>query len=404
MYVSGIIAEYNPFHKGHKYHMDKTREFSSHIIVALDGHFMQRGDISICSKWARTEMALENGGDLVVEIPAVFSLAPAMRFAVGGVETLSALGLVDCLSFGSESGEIDLLQKAAEAAASPMIKEQLDKELAKGKTFARAREDAVALVFSPEIAAVFKTPNNNLAIEYINALRSTESSIAPVTIKRYGADHDSAQDHETVSASFVRHLISMRGIENVKEYLPFKSYEILRREESLHLCPSLLSSLEKTLLGILRQKSLEELKNLPDVSEGIENRLYAAIRASSSLEELYAAIKTKRYPLSRIRRLILTAVLGFSRDLYRHSPGYIRVLGFNEKGRELLHQARKTATLPIIMKTAQIEKAGPAAQEIFTAECAATDLYNLSLPAVQKCGTEMTNNSIRTKSRKDYKP
>ncbi len=396
MKTAGIVAEYNPFHNGHAHHIEETRQLgATHIVVVMGGHFMQRGEPAIATKWSRANAALSCGADLVVQLPLPWAMGTAETFAAGAVNILSALGAVDTLSFGSESGDISLLKSAAKAVLSPEIKEPLKSHLQKGIAFPLARQKAVSDIFGKEAASVLSTPNNILAVEYLKAIISQNSTLEPVTISRKGAGYHSLTAVEGIpSATMLRRVIkAKRG--RLSPYMPRPAFEILKEEIKEKRAPALLEKIEPAILSHLRRLDIEDLATLPDISEGLEHRLYSAIRSTSTLKEIYDAVKTKRYAHSRIRRLVMSAYLGIRKEDLSGPPPYIWVIGMNQRGREILKKAKETATLPIVSSASQIAELDNRAKRIFALECRATDLFALSTPKPLPCGLEMTTPIIK---------
>lgn len=400
MYTAGIIAEYNPFHMGHEYHIRETRKLgATHIVAALGSSFTQRGDLALLSKPARVKAAILGGADLVIELPAFWSMSTANNFAIGGVSALSSLGVVNALSFGSESGDVAQISEAVEAAGDPKIKPILDRYLETGATFAAARQAAVAELFGEKIGHVLSEPNNILAAEYISAARRLGANLDFLTVGRAGAAHDSHEEGCFRSAAAIRENFASGGRElpSVTDY----SREIILEEDRLGRTASL-SRLETAVLCKLKLMKKDEFTLLPDLSEGIENRLYRAAHEAGSLDTLYSLIKTKRYTLARVRRLILSAFLGFDNSQWLKPVPYIRVLGLNERGAEILALAREKAALPIVMKAADAEKLGGRVQKVISLEVRATDMFNMAT-AAKNCGeNEYTNNIYRNFGRKNY--
>lgn len=395
MKTAGIVAEYNPFHKGHAYHIEQTKRMgATHIAVVLGGHFMQRGEPSIATKWSRAKTALMSGADLVLQLPLPWACGTAEHFASGAVKILTALGAVDTLSFGSEAGDIDLLTKAARAVISPEIEKTLKEYLEKGCLFPLARQKAVADIYGKEIANILSAPNNILAVEYIKAIIKQNSPLTPTTISRKGAGYHSLTAVKGIpSASMLRQIIKKGG--RLSPYMPKSAFEVLKEEIKEKRAPALLEKIETAVLSHLRRLDIEDLARLPDISEGLEHRLYKAIRTSTSLKELYDTVKTKRYAHSRIRRIVMSAFLGITREDLQSPPPYIWVLGMNQKGRRILQKAKSHATLPIVSSSSQISELDDRAKRIFALECRATDLFALSTPKVLPCGLEMTTPIIK---------
>ncbi|MEI6579687.1 MAG: nucleotidyltransferase family protein [Eubacteriales bacterium] len=393
MIVSGIVAEYNPFHKGHAYQLEQTRQAgATHTIAVMSGNFVQRGEPAIALKQARTKMALANGVDIVIDLPIPWATANAGTFALGAISLLNALGCVDMLSFGSESGDLNLLKSAAKAVASKQVNnETIKKHLTDGSCFASAREAAVREHFGDEVANILKSPNDTLAVEYIRAINLLDSKMIPFAVKRLGAGHDEiAADGLFASASQIRK--SLLEYKAFQQYLPKATVEILAKEIEVGRAPADYKRLETAVLCALRSLSAKQIANAPDISEGIENRIFDAARFATSLEQLFSLAKTKRYSHARIRRIVLHSFLGIKAIDSGGCPPYIRILGVNLKGRELLRIARKTATLPVVMKAADIFALDERAKRVFTLECRAADIFALSLPEPLPCGFEQTSN------------
>ena len=385
MFVTGIIAEFNPLHKGHEYLLKKAGERGP-VVCVLSGNFVQRGETAIAEKRVRTKAALLCGADLVLELPVLWSMSTAQNFALGGV---SALGYAGCdgILFGSENGNIEDLKKASEILESKEYLEILDKEISSGVTFAAARQ------LSAEKCGLEKGmldgANNNLGIEYITAAKKLGLHLEFDTIARLGSGHDSKEESGFVSASFIREKIKGNQIENLKKYMPEKAAELFSENNISHT-----ENIERLILGTLRTKTLEDLKKLPDISEGIENKLFDNIRLAGSLEELYNGIKVKRYTLARIRRLVLSAFLGADNTFFMKPLPYVRVLGFNKTGQELLASRLAKSPVPVITKTRDINNLDALSKKVFDTECKATDLFGLSLNNPFECGLEYTSKII----------
>lgn len=384
MKVSSLICEYNPFHNGHKYMLDKMRENGSDFIIAcMSGNFTQRGDFAVFDKYSRTKTALENGVDLVIELPVTYACATAEKFAFGGVFLLNAVGCVNEIYFGSECGDITALEHTAAILNSPDISDRIKKYLSLGQTFAKARENAVSEI-SEKSADILRYPNNILAIEYIRSLKKLHSPIFPQTIKRIGSEHDSMTAFEnTASATLIRKCIYENN-SDFRKYIPFSDIPDIHS----------LSKLETAFLYQLRMMSPEDFKNLPDISEGLENRLYSAVRNGTSVKEILALAKTKRYPLARLRRILLYAFLGITQSDCTVFPQYIKILGFTQNGKTILRTMRETAKLPIVMRYSDIKKLSHPARYLYALESRCDDIYNLSSNNIIPCGQNLTANTI----------
>ena len=382
MKVAGIIAEYNPFHNGHALLVQKAREAGyTHVVAVMSGNFVQRGEPAIFHHSVRTETALKNGVDLVLQLPCVYAMSGAQSFGGAGVKILDGLGIVDSLVFGSECGDADLLSETADAVYGDEIRPLLSAELEKGISFAAARENALRII-NPAYADVIGSPNNILGVEYIAALKRLGSGIKPVTFERIGASHDSDEtDGDIAGASLIREKIRNGG--EWKNLVPDGAFEACSHVEIADLY-----RMENTILYKIRTISADELAKAPDISEGIENRIISAAKQARSLEELYSLAKTKRYSHARIRRIVWNCLLGVTaKDLEIPVP-YIRITGFNRNGAELIRAAKETAELPLISKPADLQKLGETAQRIFSLECTAGDIYALCTEKNSVCGTE----------------
>ena len=396
MKIGGIVAEYNPFHNGHKYQIEKSKELGewTHVVAAMSSNYVQRGETALISKWARAEMAVKNGVDLVIEIPTLWSTSFAQRFALGGVSLLDSLGCVDMLSFGSECGDIDELIECKNAINSDAVTERLKENLDFGLSFASARAEALRTVYGNRFFDILEEPNNTLGIEYLQALDKLDSSIVPMTIKRVGASHDSIIRSENFAcASDIRSMM-LGGGREWEMFVPQSVVDIYRREEENNRAPCPNSKLEFSILCCMRQLSVEDIGLSPDVSEGIEYRIHDAALKASSLEELYQLAKTKRYSHARIRRIVLHAFMGFVADDYKENPPYIHVLAMNEKGKEILKEAKDKAKKPIVTKASDFDGLDDYGRHVFALEDMCTDVYSLASPVILPCGREKTNGIV----------
>ncbi len=394
MTIAGIIAEYNPFHNGHAYQIEKVRELGvTHVAVVMDGAFTQRGECAVLEKHSRARAALTGGADLVIELPLPYAVASAERFAYGGVAALDALGCVELLVFGSECGELAPLLTAARALESPALHDALGALLAQGLVFPKARQLALAEVMGKECAQVLTEPNNILGVEYLKWLSRLHSPMLPVTIQRTGAMHGSRTASGIIaSASLIR--ARMLSGKPWQDYVPKDAAAIYRAQLAEDKAPCSLLPLERAILGRLRGLSREELLRYPDVTEGLESRILKAVRTAESLDLLYQLIKTKRYTLSRIRRMVLCSYLGITAELQAEDIPYLRVLGFNARGAEILAKAKRTARLPLGSSLAKLAKTGGSSSRFAAAEAAATDIFCLCSPKILPCGLDFTSEAV----------
>lgn len=382
MKVAGIVAEYNPFHNGHAYLIEKARENgATHVVAVMSSNFVQRGEPAVFDCDVRTRAALMNGVDLVVQLPSVYAVSNAQSFARSSVEVLDASGIVDELVFGSECGSIREISGAVSSLGAKELKPLLDDELKKGISFASARENALRMLDCAS-ADIIRSPNNILGVEYVSALKEKNSRISPVTFCRAGAEHDSGITNDAfASASNIRRMLACG--EEWKDFVPdnvISLYESCEKSD--------IGRIENAVLYSMRTADREALAKAPDVSEGIENRLLTASLSAKSLDELYAAAKTKRYSHARIRRIVFNHFLGFTADDLSLPVPYIRVLGFNSEGSALIRKAKNVSRLPVITKAADLSRLGENAQRIFSLECRAGDIYSLCFANNGSCGEE----------------
>ena len=349
--VLGIIGEYNPFHNGHLYHIAKSKEETGaqYVVCVISGNFVQRGDTSIINKWAKAKMALEGGADLVIELPTIYSISSAENFAEGAIKILNSLKIVDTISFGMEANDVSILNNIANVlyAEPKEYTTMLAHELQKGNSFPKARENALLMYLNDikKYANVLSGSNNILGIEYLKALKRTKSNITPVGIKREKVLYkDQYMVDEFASATAIRRMLMTRQFDDVRKSIPKTSYKILGEELKQGHYVLDLFKFEKEILYQLRKMTVEEIKKLPDVSEGLENLIKNAADSCNSLNELINIVKSKRFTQTRIMRILLYALLEIDKkqmETSRKIIPYTRVLGMNEKGKQLISEITK---------------------------------------------------------------
>ncbi|MDD6263352.1 MAG: nucleotidyltransferase family protein [Clostridiales bacterium] len=378
MSVTGVIAEFDPFHGGHLHLISEVRRLvpGTDVVCAMSGSFTQRGAPSCADKLARARAAAENGADLVLELPVARALAPAPLFAAGGVEALSASGVVTHLAFGSECGDGALLERAAKESAEEGFSERLKALMACGKSYAAA----AAEVCSPESAALLGNPNDLLAAEYIRAAEKMKSGFEFVPVKRVGAAHGSDELSEYPSAFHVRKLLA-EGREIGGLPLPENVKNILKEEASSGRFPLDSAKLDAAVLAVIRRMSREDLEKIPDGGEGLGNRIYAAAAWAKTVNELCFAAKCRRYTLARVRRAVWQAFVGVTRGDQRRGISYLRVLAVGKNGRELLRRMEKTASVPVVTKPAALNSLGEECRAAAELEARADSLRSLGLSA-----------------------
>jgi len=391
MRAAGIIAEYNPFHNGHERHIRETRlrtgcEF---VIVAMNGSVSQRGEMMIADKWTRAEMALRGGADIVVELPVLWGVRPAENFAAGGTAILHALGC-EWLSFGCETEDMDLLRRICDVLEEegPEYKEHLRRALAEGKSFARARGEALAALTGTD-GELLSAPNAALALEYMRSLRRMGSEMKPVAVMR-GASHHATEIARETSASAIRRAILEMRPEAAAEAMPAEAYSLLR--ERAGSVPDQKSQ-DIAMLMALRGMNQEQIAGLPDVAEGLENSLYKACREAGTREEMLAQIKSKRYTYARLSRIAAHAMIGTDRGLADSVPlpRYVRLLGVKKSAFGALAQLQKNSALPIVDRGKAL-----AGDDVFELERRATDLRALLSrdPAFRAADADLTHRLV----------
>lgn len=365
-----MICEFNPFHNGHKFLLEKIKqEYADEIVCIMSGNFVQRGDIAITDKYVRTEAALEYGADVVVELPAPYALSSAQTFAAGGVRIASELNC-DRLFFGAENSLKDLTE-VAELLENKQVNDAIRKEMKSGQYYPKALSSALGT----EHAAIVCQPNNILALEYIKACR--KYGILPVAVPRKNVNHDEGIIRDGIaSASKIRELIQ-NG----------ESYRMLTPMKITH--PSRIKNIEPAILYRLKTISADELSAIADVSEGLENRIIEAAKRYNSMIEIYDAVKTKRYTMARIRRIVLNAFLGVTAALQNTPVPYLRILGMKSGTQGVF----KPASLPLVVKTkADYDKLDKTAKAIFDVDLRAAEAMNLSSG---QCLNEFTKGIIK---------
>lgn len=394
MKVLGIIAEYNPFHMGHAWQIEtsKKESLSDGVMVLMSGSLTQRGDFAILNKWLRTRLALSAGVDLVCELPFGYACQSAEAFAHGGIKIFNATGVIDVVSFGSESGHIYPLTSLAEILVHEPaeFKSFLKQELSSGVSFPRARELAIRSYLGHDAGNLLKTPNNILALEYLKALHKTHSDIDSMTVKRQGADYHSLLPSKYLSASGIRIILKdalahpesasaiLKALDNKLPYsaddliLPFKRNYNPRGDDYF------LNALRLQILS----NDVQHLKNTPYVSEGLEHKIRDALKTSTTLDECVNRIISKRIPQTRVRRILCNRLLELNNEILNLFQAesfvpYLRVLGFNQTGKAILKTIKDLGQLPILtnLKKSRFSLT-PLQNKMLDYDCRATDFHN----------------------------
>ncbi|WP_018249687.1 nucleotidyltransferase [Orenia marismortui] len=414
MKILGIITEYNPFHQGHQFHINKSLEKSNAnaCICIMSGPFLQRGEPAIVNQWARTKMALNSGVDLLIQLPVTYSVRSAEHFALGAVKLLNSTGIVDSLCFGSELGISKILRDIAKLI-SDKPKEldlKIKKNMDQGISYPAARSKAISeyikinsskfKVSASQAMNILNNPNNILGLEYMKALIKLKSPITPLTIQRKGSQYHSKKLNQLASASAIREEIRINQINNsilindkIREVIPTITSQILIDQFKNNLGPIFYDNFSTQILTLIRRTSSEELKKYENIIGGLENRIKEAANKATSIQELIDLINTKRFTKTRIQRILTHILLGLDQKTLNNfdqngGPQYLRILGFNNKGRDLLKLIKQNSTLPLITKVANHfrtnQNPNNLLQEMLNIDIKANNIYALAYPNKQK--------------------
>ena len=388
--VLGIICEYNPFHNGHLYQLEEAKKAcnADFTIAIMSGNFTQRGDVALFDKWTRAETALKNGIDLVIELPTVYATSSAENFADGAVKILNSLGIIDYLAFGSESGDINLLDKVANILYNEPkeLSNLINMQLKSGLSYPKARELAVSSYFrgSRQYSDALKNPNNILAIEYLKALKKYKRNISTLTIKRINSDYNDINiKNGFASATAIRE--RLKNNKNIHRLVPFETYETIENKLKKKDFLTSLFIFEKEIIYTLRRMTIDEIANLPDVSEGLENRIKFAVSNFTSLDKIIENVKSKRFTQTRIQRILVYALLGITKkdmNIAKKITPYIRVLGFNKHGKKIISAiASNNPRLKIIISLKKFLDSNPDnnLRTLISKDILATNIYTLGL-------------------------
>ena len=390
MKTAFIIAEYNPFHNGHQYHIEQTRKALSpdYVVAVMSGNFVQRGDIAICDKYLRAEMAVRCGADLVVELPVKYAVSNASRFARGAVETIQAFGAEGAVSFGA-SASLSELEEAMQALSYPDVLSRIE-ELSRGegKTFPAAFDAVLRSGGQPETADLLKDPNNTLAIEYLRNIQKTDQLQAYAVRREAAYAHDApAPSDHFASAACLRKMIyksyndksELYNLDNIVDYVPETTIDLLKNAFSNETFPIDRNKYDTAAYSRLLNMTADDFCKIDNVNQGLENRIKEAIKNNSSPFDAICEIKSKRHTMARLRQIFTAAVLGVSKDDVVSPPSFIRVLAFNEKGRELLGRIRDNALLPVAANLSDVGSLDSCRRDV-ALEYAADKLFDLCLP------------------------
>ncbi len=408
MHVTGIIAEYNPFHNGHARMIEAVRQRlpGTAVIALMSGGFTQRGEPAILDKWQRARTAICGGCDLVLELPFVFAVRSAQDFARGAVLLLERLGIATHLAFGIEDDDIKGLQNCAMRMDAPFLQEKIHAGMQKGHSYAETLTEALAAETGIE-QATLKQPNTILALEYLRSLHLTGGRMEPVPIQRQGAGHKETDLLGSISSASAIRKEAQKHFprwESLKTALPSASFDALWKDRKTFPQAGIL---HKLLLSGLYGMNLPQLREIHGINEGMEHRILSAAREALSLSALLDGIASRRYPRSRIQRMLAHLLLGLTwkqaRSFDRCGPEYVHVLAFNDTGRLLLRDIRRRNNLPLVTKTSRFLRSAdlsrlpddlPPLQRMMRFDCLGTDMRELCRPIPIPCGRDFLQSPL----------
>lgn len=357
MKIVGIIAEFNPFHNGHKYLIQQAKKITKadYVIIVMSGNFTQTGNVAIYDKFTRAKLASEYGADLVIELPSIYSNSSAEYFAYGAVSLLNSLNIVDFLCFGAENDNIEMLKHISNTIINnnDILNNEIKSKLKLGISYPTAREAALKKLLSDDEITLLKTPNNILGIEYIKALKRLDSKIIPICIKRESSNFNEISlnkaSNRYTSATSIRNMIKLNKIDLVEKYVPASTYATI-----LNITPLFNDSLYKLLKYKILSSDIEQLKNFSEITEGLENKIKNEITHSNSYEELIFNLKSKRYTMTKIKRMLTNILLDITKDdlkyIVENNICYVHVLSLSYRGKDLLSLISKNSNIPVITK------------------------------------------------------
>lgn len=405
--VLGIIAEYNPFHNGHLYQIEEAKKQTGadYVVAVISGNFTQRGNTSLVNKWIKTDMALRSGVDIVIELPTVYSISSAENFAEGAIKILDSLKIVDTLCFGTETADFAALNNIANVLYSEPKEyvSLLNHELGKGVSYPKARESALMMYLNDikRYANILSGSNNILAIEYLKALKKLKSSMRPFSVQRKKVYYnDERIVDEFASSTAIRKLVSRGQYDEIRKVIPTSSYMLLKEEIRKGSFVLDILKFEKEILYNLRKMTVSEIAELPDVTEGLENVIKNAANSCNSILDLMDMVKSKRYTQTRIQRILLYALLGITKkDMAnaRKVTPYVRVLGFNKNGREMLSEiCKENRRINMITSVKKFEELNlnKTLKEMLDKDIFATNVYTLGYEYNSAANLDYTNKMV----------
>jgi len=395
----GIIAEYNPFHNGHLYQIQKAKELTGAdtVIAVMSGNFTQRGDTSLINKFEKAKIALQNEVDMVIELPTIYSISSAENFALGGIKILNEIGNIDYLVFGIEEENLEKLQAIADVLVNEddEFKRNIKEELDKGNSYPKAREIVLKKVLSSEnVENIMQKPNNILAIEYLKALKTTNSKIKPFAIKRKNTMHNDENINENyASGTYIRKLFIENNFNEIKKVVPKYTYERLLELKNQGTYVSSINDFSDIVIYKIRTMTKEEISQIADVNEGLENSIKLASTSCKTIDEIVDKVSTKRYTKTRISRILTYILLYITKSEMEQSKNanqYIRVLGINKKCEGILKTINNDKLITSLKKFEE----NNGENQLLNIDKKATEIYTIKYPKSVQANLDYTSKFI----------
>ena len=391
----GIIAEYNPFHNGHLYQIQKAKELTGAdtVIAVMSGNFTQRGDTSLINKFEKAKIALQNEVDMVIELPTIYSISSAENFALGGIKILNEIGNIDYLVFGIEEENLEKLQAIADVLVNEddEFKRNIKEELDKGNSYPKAREIVLKKVLSSEnVKNIMQKPNNILAIEYLKALKTTNSKIKPFAIKRKNTMHNDENINENyASGIYIRKLFIENNFNEIKKVVPKYTYERLLELKNHGTYVTSINDFSDIVIYKIRTMTKEEISQIADVNEGLENSIKLASTTCKTIDEIIDKVSTKRYTKTRISRILTYILLDITKSEMEQSKNanqYIRVLGINKKCEGILKTINNNKLITSLKKFEENNREN----QLLNIDKKATEIYTIKYPKSVQANLDYT--------------
>lgn len=395
----GIIAEYNPFHNGHLYQIQKAKELTGAdtVIAVMSGNFTQRGHTSLINKFEKAKIALQNEVDMVIELPTIYSISSAENFALGGIKILNEIGDIDYLVFGIEEENLEKLQTIADVLVNEdnEFKRNIKEELDKGNSYPKAREIVLKKVLSSEnVENIMQKPNNILAIEYLKALKTTNSKIKPFAIKRKNTMHNDENINENyASGTYIRKLFIENNFNEIKKVVPKYTYERLLELKNQGTYVSSINDFSDIVIYKIRTMTKEEISQIADVNEGLENSIKLASTTCKTIDEIIDKVSTKRYTKTRISRILTYILLDITKSEMEQSKNanqYIRVLGINKKCEGILKTINNNKLITSLKKFEENNREN----QLLNIDKKATEIYTIKYPKSVQANLDYTSKFI----------